>query len=356
MAKPTFKPGVIYGKQLKDLYTYCKEKKCALPAVNVIGSSSINAALNAAKEAKAPIIIQFSHGGSIFNAGKNLDNKGNQAAVAGAVAGAYHIHKMAELYGVTVVLHTDHCQRKIIDWVDGLIKENQKFFKAYKKPLFSSHMLDLSEEDLKVNISTCKKYLKRMDAVKLALEIELGVTGGEEDGVDNSKVDASRLYTQPEDVLLAYDALEGVGQFSVAAAFGNVHGVYKPGNVTLTPEILKNSQTMVAKERKTKSKLPLDLVFHGGSGSEKSKITEALGYGVVKMNIDTDTQWAYTKAAKKYMDEKDEFLQKQVGTKKDPNKPNKKEQDPRAWLIKCENSMTERLLEAYKDLRSAGKF
>lgn len=355
MGNLSVKPGVIYGNQLKEVYAYCKEKQCALPAVNVIGSSSVNAALNAAKQANAPIIIQFSHGGSIFNAGKNVDNTGNRAAIAGAVAGAMHVHKMAELYGVGVILHTDHCQRKVIDWVDGLIVENEKFYESFKRPLYSSHMLDLSEEALEQNISTCKTYLERMAKVELALEIELGVTGGEEDGVDNSDVDSSRLYTQPEEVLHAYDALNGVGHFSVAAAFGNTHGVYKPGNVKLTPIILKNSQALVQKERGTAAH-PLDLVFHGGSGSEKSKIAEALGYGIVKMNIDTDTQWAFTKAVRAYVDDKHDYLMAQIGNPEGADKPNKKQQDPRAWLIKGEDSVTERLLEAYKDLNALGAF
>ena len=281
MAKLTLKPGVIYGNQLKDVYAYCKEQQCAIPAVNVIGSSSVNAALYAAKQANSPIIIQFSHGGSIFNAGKYVDNTGNRAAIAGGIAGALHIHTLASVHGIPVILHTDHCQRKIIDWVDGLIRASEDFYAQHKRPLYSSHMLDLSEEALADNINTCKEYLERMTKLELSLEIELGVTGGEEDGVDNSHVDASRLYTQPEDVLQAYDALQSVGDFTVAAAFGNTHGVYKPGNVKLTPEILKNSQDLIEKERAT-AKKPLDLVFHGGSGSEKSKIKEALGYGCNK--------------------------------------------------------------------------
>ncbi len=245
----TLKPGVLYGSELKDVFAYCKETSCALPAINVIGSSSINAALYAAQCASAPVIIQFSQGGSVFNAGKHADNTDNNAAVMGAVTGALHIHKLALLYGVSVILHTDHCARKIISWVDGLLRENEQFYQEHKRPLYSSHMLDLSEEPLDTNIATCVEYLARMAKVELALEIELGVTGGEEDGVDNTNIDSSRLYTQPEEVLKAYDALKDVGQFTVAAAFGNTHGVYKPGNVKLTPEILKHSQELVQKER-----------------------------------------------------------------------------------------------------------
>lgn len=355
MSTLRLKPGVIYGTQLKEVYAYCKEQKCALPAVNVIGSSSVNAALQAAKEAQSVIIIQFSNGGGIFNAGKYLDNTDNKAAIAGSVAGALHIHKMATAYGVPVILHTDHCQRKIISWVGGLIKESEDYYVHHNRPLYSSHMLDLSEEDLDANIATCKEYLTRMAKVEISLEIELGVTGGEEDGVDNSDIDSSRLYTQPEDVLKAYDVLNGIGDFTVAAAFGNTHGVYKPGNVKLTPIILKNSQDLVQKERGTASQ-PLDLVFHGGSGSEKEKIAEAVGYGVVKMNIDTDTQWAFTKGAREYIDEHHEYLMRQIGNPDGQDKPNKKYIDPRMWLINAEKSMTSRLIEAFKDLNSFGKF
>ncbi len=351
----SLRPGVLYGKELKEVFEYCKEASCALPAVNVIGSSSINAALYAAQKASAPIIIQFSQGGGVFNAGKHADNTDNRAAVMGAVTGALHIHKLAALYGVSVILHTDHCARKIISWVDGLLTENEGFFAEHKRPLYSSHMLDLSEEPLEENIATCAQYLERMAKVDLALEIELGVTGGEEDGVDNTDVDASRLYTQPEEVLQAYDALKDIGQFTVAAAFGNTHGVYKPGNVKLTPEILKNSQELVQRERGTGAK-PLDLVFHGGSGSEKAKIDEAVSYGVVKMNIDTDTQWAFCEPVREYMDEKHDYLMSQIGNPEGDDKPNKKHIDPRVWLIKGEDGITKRLLEAYKDLNSFEKF
>lgn len=355
MGKFTLTPGVLYGQQLRDVFDYCKQERCALPAVNVIGSGSVNAALYAAQKASAPIIIQFSHGGSIFNAGKHADNTDNKAAVAGAVAGALHVHKLASLYGVSVILHTDHCARKIISWVDGLLAENEAYYAAHKRPLYSSHMLDLSEESLDENLATCAKYLQRMKKVELTLEFELGVTGGEEDGVDNSGVHSSKLYTQPEEVLKAYDTLNGIGSFTVAASFGNTHGVYKPGNVKLTPVILKNSQDLVQKERKTGDK-PLDLVFHGGSGSEKEKIDEAVSYGVVKMNIDTDTQWAFCHPIRKYMDDNHAYLMSQIGNPEGDDKPNKKYIDPRGWLIKGEDGVTDRLVEAFKDLNAFEKF
>ena len=350
------KSGVVTGKQLQEVFEYCKETKCALPAVNVINSSSINAAMQAAKLASSPIIIQFSNGGALFNAGKYLDNTDQRGAVAGAVAGAHHIRLLSKLYGVPVILHTDHCQRKLLPWVDGMIAAGEEFFKANGVPLYSSHMLDLSEEELDENISTSAKYLERMAKIDMTLEIELGVTGGEEDGVDNTGIDSSRLYTQPEHVLRAYDALSPIGNFTVAAAFGNTHGVYKPGNVKLTPIILKNSQDTVRKERGLKAEKPLDLVFHGGSGSEKSKITEAIEYGVVKMNIDTDTQWAFTEPVRAYMDKNHDYLMGQIGNPDGADKPNKKYYDPRAWIVEGEKGETARLLEAFKDLNSFGQF
>ena len=355
MAKMKIKPGVITGTQLQEVHAYCKSVPCALPAVNVVGSSTINAALQSAKEAGAPIIIQFSNGGGHFNAGKFLDNADERAAVIGAVAGAHHIRLLAEHYGVGVVLHTDHCAKKIIKWVDGLLAHGEAYFKAHGEPLFSSHMLDLSEEPLQENLEISARYLERMAKMKMTLEIELGVTGGEEDGVDNTGVDSARLYTQPGDVLQAYDALRSVGSFTVAASFGNTHGVYKPGNVKLRPDILKNSQDKVQQERKTGSK-PLDLVFHGGSGSTEAEIHEAVSYGVVKMNIDTDTQWALTKPIKEYMDKNDGYLHSQIGNPEGPDRPNKKQIDPRAWLHPGEKGMVARLVEAFADLGSKGEF
>lgn len=349
------KPGLVYGTALQELFEYCKEQKCALPAVNVIGSSSINGALYAAKKAQSPVMIQFSNGGGLYNAGKHSKEFSDRAAIAGTVAGARHIHQMASVYGVPVIIHTDHCQRKIISWVDGLIEENEAFYQAHKMPLFSSHMLDLSEEDLDANLATCAEYLERMAKVEITLEIELGVTGGEEDGVDNSDIDSARLYTQPEHVLQAYDTLKPLGFFTVAASFGNTHGVYKPGNVKLTPEILKNSQQMVS-EKRNLGHNPLNLVFHGGSGSDKSKIAESLNYGVVKMNIDTDTQWAFCKPVHEYFDEYHEYLLSQIGNPDGDDKPNKKYIDPRVWLMKGEDGTTDRLVEACKDLQSFQKF
>ncbi len=355
MGKLKVSQGVLYGNELRDVYAYCKEQKCAFPAVNVIGSSSTNAALEAARQAQSPIIVQFSNGGSHFNAGKYLDNTNQQAAIAGGIAGAHHIHVLARAYGVPVILHTDHCAKKLLPWVDGLIAAGEEYYRIHKRPLYSSHMLDLSEEPLNENIEISAQYAQRLAKIDMALEMELGVTGGEEDGVDNTDIDASRLYTQPEEVLKTYETLTPLGHITIAAAFGNTHGVYKPGNVKLTPIILKNSQDMVEKEHKTE-KNPISFVFHGGSGSEKSKITESLGYGVVKMNIDTDTQWAFTRPIRKYMEEKSAYLQSQLGNPEGQDKPNKKHIDPRAWVVNGEKGITERLLEAYRDLGSFGAF
>lgn len=356
MAKMKVAPGIVTGKQVQEIFAYCKETQCALPAVNVISSGSVNAAMYAAKLANAPIIIQFSNGGAAFNAGKYLDNTGERAAVAGGVAGAHHIRILSELYNVPVILHTDHCARKLLPWVDGLLDAGEEYYRQTGKPLYSSHMLDLSEEELDENIATSAAYLERMAKIDMTLEIELGVTGGEEDGVDNSNVDASRLYTQPEDVLQAYDALHSIGAFTVAASFGNTHGVYKPGNVKLRPEILKHSQEMVRAQRNLSEEKPLDLVFHGGSGSEQSAITEAISYGVVKMNIDTDTQWAFTRPVREYMDTYHDYLMAQIGNPEGDDKPNKKRIDPRAWMVAGEKGMADRLVEAFKNLNSFDQF
>jgi fructose-bisphosphate aldolase class II len=355
MATLKLKPGVVTGKALLELFDYCRETACALPAVNVIGSHTANAALAAARTAKAPIVIQLSHGGAAFFAGKFLDNKAQQASIAGGIAGAHHIRTMAEAYGVPVIVHTDHAAKTLLPWIDGLLDAGEKYYELHKQPLFSSHMLDLSEESLEENLDICAKYLKRMQRLEMLLEIELGVTGGEEDGVDNSAIDNSKLYTQPADVLLAYDKLNPVGAFTVAASFGNTHGVYKPGNVKLTPVILKNSQVEIQKQRGTKEK-PVNFVFHGGSGSTQEEIREAVSYGVVKMNIDTDTQWAFTQPIKKYMDERSAYLQSQLGNPEGEDAPNKKYIDPRAWLHLGEKGMAARLVDAFKDLDSFGKF
>lgn len=353
--KLRMKPGVVTGSDLVELYDYCRKAEAALPAVNVVGSNSLNAAMQAAREANAPIIIQFSNGGAHFNAGKSLDNTGEKAAIAGAVAGAHHVGIVAEQYGVPVVLHTDHAARKLLPWIDGLIAEGEKHYKKTGKPLFSSHMIDLSEEPLEENIKTCVEYIKRLEAIDMQLEFELGVTGGEEDGVDNSAVDSARLYTQPEEVRYAYEQLKDHGRFSVAAAFGNTHGVYKPGNVKLRPEILKHSQDEIVKVHGTKEK-PLAFVFHGGSGSSAEDIKEAVGYGVVKMNIDTDTQWAFTKPIKEYMDKNDPYLHSQIGNPDGEDKPNKSYIDPRKWLHAGEKGITSRLVQAFDNLGARDKF
>lgn len=349
------KPGVLTGSAMQEVFAYCKENKCALPAVNVVSTNSINAAMAAAAGAKSPIIIQFSNGGAQFNAGKTIDNSSYQASIAGAITGAWHVWHLAPLYGVSVILHTDHAAKKLLPWVEGMIAAGEEHYKSKGVPLFSSHMLDLSEETLEDNLDISARTLERMNKIDMTLEIELGVTGGEEDGVDNTAVDNSKLYTQPEEVMAAYDKLNSVGDFTVAASFGNTHGVYKPGNVILRPDILKNSQEKIKAERNTADK-PVNFVFHGGSGSTKEEITEAVSYGVIKMNIDTDTQWAFTRPVKKYMDEKSDYLQSQIGNPEGDDKPNKKQIDPRGWLHLGEKGMTERLVEAHKDLNSFNMF
>ncbi len=355
MSKMKLKPGIVTGSDLQELFAYMKKAECALPAVNVIGSHSANAALEAARRAECPIIIQVSNGGAQFFAGKSLDNSKQQASIVGGVAAAMHVRTVAEAYGVPVVLHTDHAAKKLLPWIDGLLDAGEKYFEQHKEPLYSSHMLDLSEEPLDENLEICRKTLQRMARIHMTLEIELGVTGGEEDGVDNTGIDNSKLYTQPSEVLQAYDALNSVGSFTVAASFGNTHGVYKPGNVKLTPVILKNSQDHIKKERKTGDK-PVDFVFHGGSGSSQQEIREAVSYGVIKMNIDTDTQWAFCKPIKTYMDDKDAYLKSQLGNPEGADKPNKKYIDPRGWLYEGEKGMAARLVDAFKDLNAIGKF
>jgi fructose-bisphosphate aldolase, class II len=321
----------------------------------VIGSHSANAALAAAKAAKAPIIVQLSHTGSQFYAGKTLDNGAQQASIAGSIAGAYHVRTLAKVYGVPVVLHTDHCAKKILPWVDGVIAAGEEYFARNGEPLFSSHMLDLSEQSLAENIEISSRTLARIAKMNMLLEIELGITGGEEDGVDNSGVEHDKLYTHPEDVLKAYDALGAIGSFTVAAAFGNTHGVYAPGNVKLKPTILRDSQRYIQAQRRTGDK-PVNFVFHGGSGSSQEEIREAVSYGVVKMNIDTDTQWAFTHPVKEFMDEKGPYLLSQIGNPEGADKPNKKYIDPRGWIHLGEKGTTDRLVEAFKDLGAFGKF
>ena len=326
-----------------------------MPAVNVVGTDSVNAVLEAAKEMNSPVIIQFSNGGASFYAGKGLSNENEQAAIAGAISGAIHVHHLSELYGIPVILHTDHAARKLLPWIDGLLDAGEEHYKKYGKPLFSSHMLDLSEEPIEENIATCKKYLERMSKIGMTLEIELGVTGGEEDGVDNTDIDSSKLYTQPEEVAYAYEELSKVSdKFTVAAAFGNVHGVYKPGNVKLSPIILKNSQEYIEDKFKTEKK-PVYYVFHGGSGSTRDEIREAISYGVIKMNIDTDTQWAAWDGVRLYEAKYHDFLQGQIGNPEGDDKPNKKYYDPRKWLREGQKSMVERLKIAFEDLNSINR-
>ena len=344
------KPGVVTGDDVQKVFEIAKKNEYAIPAVNVVGTNSVNAVIEAARDVNSPVIVQFSNGGAVFFAGKGLSNEDQKAAIIGAVSGAKHVHAMAEAYGVPVILHTDHAAKKLLPWIDGLLDAGEKHFEKYGKPLFSSHMLDLSEEPLEENISTCVKYLERMSKIGMTLEIELGCTGGEEDGVDNTSMDNSLLYTQPEDVAYAYEELSKVSSsFTIAASFGNVHGVYKPGNVQLTPKILDNSQKFV-EEKYGLDKKPLDFVFHGGSGSSQEEIREAIAYGVIKMNIDTDTQWATWDGIRTFEAAKHDYLQGQIGNPEGEDKPNKKFYDPRVWLREGEKSMIERLKVAFNDL------
>jgi fructose-bisphosphate aldolase class II len=346
------KAGVATGDQVQEIFNYAKEKGFALPAVNVTGSSTINGVLETAASLNAPVIIQFSNGGAQFNAGKGLSNKNEQAAIQGAIAGAKHVHQLAEVYGATVILHTDHCAKKLLPWIDGLLDASEAHFKATGKPLFSSHMIDLSEEPLEENISICKEYLARMSKMDMTLEIELGITGGEEDGVDNTDVDDSKLYTQPEEVAYAYEELSKVSpRFTIAAAFGNVHGVYKPGNVKLTPKILLNSQEFIS-EKYGLEHNSIDFVFHGGSGSTLEEIRESIGYGVIKMNIDTDLQYAFLEGTRDYIQDKKDFLQGQIGNPDGADQPNKKYYDPRVWIREGEKTFVARLTKAFEDLNN----
>jgi fructose-bisphosphate aldolase, class II len=350
------KPGVVFGEDLKTLFSICKSEGFALPAVNCIGTNSVNAVLETARKVKSPVIIQFSNGGAKFYGGKNLSAEGEKGAIIGSVAGAHHVHLLAEAYGVPVVLHTDHCAKKLLPWVDGLIEAGESYFQKNGRPLYSSHMLDLSEEPIHENIEICKKYLARISKMGMFLEIELGVTGGEEDGVDNSGAAQEDLYSKPEEIDQAYNELRKISpNFTIAAAFGNVHGVYKPGNVKLTPTILKNAQEYVIKKYSMSEKNPVTFVFHGGSGSTKEEIREAISYGVVKMNIDTDTQWASWNGVLGFYKEKQGYLQGQLGNPEGEDKPNKKYYDPRVWLRKSEESMIKRLETTFDDLNCIGR-
>ena len=345
--------GVITGDDLQKLFKIAKDECFALPAVNVVSTTSINAVLEAAKNVNSPVIIQFSNGGGAYYAGKGLTS--DVAAVLGSISGAKHVHTVAKAYGVPVVIHTDHAARKLLPWIDALLDASEAHFKAHGYPLFSSHMIDLSEEPIEENIATCKSYLERMSKMGMTLEIELGVTGGEEDGVDNTNIDNSLLYTQPEEVAYAYEELMKVSdKFTIAASFGNVHGVYKPGNVSLTPKILDNSQKYI-EEKYSTAKKPVDFVFHGGSGSELADIREAISYGAIKMNIDTDTQWAFWDGVRGYIAKNNDYLQAQIGNPEGEDKPNKGKYDPRKWLRAAEESMIVRLEKAFDDLNCVGR-
>ncbi|MEO8885934.1 MAG: class II fructose-bisphosphate aldolase [Mucilaginibacter sp.] len=343
--------GVLHGDQVQELFEAAKKHQFALPAVNIIGTNSLNAVMETAKAVNSPVIIQLSNGGAQFYAGKSLDNSKLQACILGGVSAARHVHLLAEHYGVAVILHTDHAAKKLLPWIDGLLDYGEKFFAETGKPLFSSHMLDLSEEPIEENIEISAKYLERMAKMGMTLEIELGVTGGEEDGVDNSDVDSSRLYTQPEEVSYSYEHLLKVSpRFTIAAAFGNVHGVYKPGNVKLQPKILHNSQEYVKAKFNLTDEKPINFVFHGGSGSSQEEIREAIGYGAIKMNIDTDMQWAFWEGIKDYYQAKEAYLQDQIGNPEGADSPNKKYYDPRVWLRKGEEQFVKRLTAAFEDL------
>jgi fructose-bisphosphate aldolase class II len=346
------KPGVITGDDVQKVFAVAKENNFAIPAVNCVGTDTINAVIEAAAKAKAPVIVQFSNGGAQFIAGKGLKLEGQQAAILGAISGAKHVHAIAAAYGVPVIVHTDHAAKKLLPWIDGLLDAGEKHFAETGKPLFSSHMLDLSEESLEENIAICEKYLARMAKMGMTLELELGCTGGEEDGVDNSSMDQSALYTQPQDVAFAYERLIKISpRFTIAASFGNVHGVYKPGNVKLTPSILDNSQKYLSEKHGLPAKT-LNFVFHGGSGSTAQEIHDSVSYGVVKMNIDTDTQWANWEGVLKYYKDKEAYLQGQLGNPEGADSPNKKYYDPRVWLRKGQESVIARLQQAFKELNA----
>ncbi len=346
------KAGVASGDEIQEIFRYAKEKGFALPAVNVTGSSTVNGVMETAVKLNAPVIIQFSNGGCLYNAGKSLSNENEKAAILGGIAGAKHVHTLAEAYGATVILHTDHCAKNLLPWIDGLLDASEEFFKETGKPLYSSHMIDLSEEPIEENIEICKAYLARMSKIGMTLEIELGITGGEEDGVDNTDVDSSKLYTQPEEVAYAYEELMKVSdKFTIAAAFGNVHGVYKPGNVKLTPKILRNSQEYVQNKFNTAAN-PVDFVFHGGSGSTVDEIREAIGYGVIKMNIDTDLQFAFTEGVRDYVTKNIDYLKTQIGNPSGDDQPNKKYYDPRKWMRDGELTFVKRLEQAFHDLNN----
>ena len=342
--------GVLTGDAVQQAFSLAKEESFALPAANCVGTNSMNAVMETAANVDAPVIVQFSNGGGAFNAGKGVKLDGLEASIAGSIAGALHVRTMAPHYGASVILHTDHAAKKLLPWIDGLLDASEEYFKTNGEPLFSSHMLDLSEEPLEENMAICVEYLKRMEPMGMTLEIELGITGGEEDGVDNSDVKEEDLYTKPEEVDYAFEQLSAVSdRFTVAASFGNVHGVYKPGNVKLTPTILRDSQAFIQEKHGTGAN-PVNFVFHGGSGSTPEEITEAIGYGVVKMNIDTDLQWAFWDGIREYEAGNHDYLQTQLGNPEGADQPNKKKYDPRSWLRAGEQSFSERLTQAFAEL------
>tara|TARA_B100001057_G_scaffold118166_1_gene116722 strand:- start:1255 stop:2319 length:1065 start_codon:yes stop_codon:yes gene_type:complete len=350
-----FPHGVLTGNQVQEVFSDAKNKQYALPAVNVTNTSTVNSVLEAAVEVNSPVIIQFSAGGCQFFAGKSLDNENQASAIAGGISGAQHVHHMAKAYGASVILHTDHCARKLLPWIDGLLDEGEKNFASNGIPLYSSHMIDLSDEPITENIKTCKLYLERMSKIGMTLEIELGVTGGEEDGVDNTNIDSSKLYTQPEEVAYAYEELIKVSdRFTVAAAFGNVHGVYRPGNVKLTPVILDNSQKFVQNKFNTEEK-PINFVFHGGSGSSFEEIREAISYGAIKMNIDTDLQWGFTTGVRDYFNKFGDYVKTQIGNPEGIDLPNKKYYDPRKWIREGEITFKNRLIQSFRDLNNINR-
>jgi fructose-bisphosphate aldolase class II len=354
---PSVHPGVVTGQALVDLLAHAKEQQFAIPAVNCVSSSGINACLEAARACDAPIIIQFSSGGSQFYAGKGMDNKDFKAAIAGAVSGAYHVRAMAEQYGIPVILHTDHCAKKLLPWMDGMLAASERYYAVHGEPLFSSHMIDLSEEPMEENLKICQEYLARMSKMDMLLEMELGITGGEEDGVNNEDVAKEDLYTKPEEVYEVYKALQPIdSKFTVAAAFGNVHGVYAPGNVELDPEILANSNEFIDKELGGDGTgKPVSFVFHGGSGSDIKDIKRAIECGVIKMNIDTDTQWSYWSGVKEFESKYRPYLQTQIGNPDGAEKPNKKYYDPREMMRSAEVSTVDRLKQCFEDLNCVGR-
>ncbi|MBB77631.1 MAG: class II fructose-bisphosphate aldolase [Crocinitomicaceae bacterium] len=346
------KLGVATGDEVQKIFKYAKEREFALPAVNVTNTSTVNSVMETSGKLNSPVIIQFSNGGAQFYAGKGLSNENYKASILGAIMGAKHVHEMAETYGACVILHTDHAAMKLLPWIDGLLDASESYFKEKGKPLYSSHMIDLSEEPIEENIAICKKYLRRMSKIGMTLEIELGITGGEEDGVDNTDIDSSKLYTQPEEVAYAYHELSKISpKFTIAASFGNVHGVYKPGNVQLTPKILLNSQEYIQKKYNTGSN-PVDFVFHGGSGSSIDEIREAISYGVIKMNIDTDLQFAFTEGCRDYIDGNLDYLRTQIGNPNGKDLPNKKYYDPRKWIREGELTFMSRLERCFADLNN----